>query len=187
MNEIKGVKVLNYFRVKDSRGVFEKPLANIDEHFPNFRGLAEFFSSTSEENVWRGFHLQVGEYASNRIIYCSSGRATDYLIDLRENSKTFRYLQKIELNHEKNAKMVCIPAGVAHGFLSKSNDTVINYFSDRPYSSLHDTGIRVDEELDFELANELTTAKMSERDKSLPSIEEYIRTYLRPIDREKIR
>ena len=64
----------------------------------------------------------------------------DIVVDLRKNSKTFGKYIAVELN-EKNKKMLFIPKGFAHGFLSLENDTEIFYKCDNFYNPKSESGI----------------------------------------------
>ncbi len=64
----------------------------------------------------------------------------DIVVDLRENSKTFGKYFSIELN-EKSKKMLFIPKGFAHGFLTLEDNTEIFYKCDNFYNSKNEIGI----------------------------------------------
>lgn len=141
---INGVKVFDFFNVTDNRGSFSKPFEIGKNDIRGFRGVKEIFSSRSNINVWRGMHLQIGKYASNRVIYCNYGQAKDFLLDLRHNSSSLGNIMKIQLcSLQYPSKAIFVPAGVAHGFLSEKNDTEIFYITDAAYSVEHDTGVNV--------------------------------------------
>ena len=173
-SEIVGVRTIDYFRTNDARGGFEKPVAGLSEKFPEFRGLAELFTSSSSANVWRGFHLQVGLFASNRIIYCASGRVRDFLIDLRPESRTFETVQEIELDHELYPRVMFVPAGVAHGFFSEVDNSVMVYLSDRPHSAQHDTGINYKDVFELNDINFPFEPSLSVRDLKLPNLNDFL-------------
>ena len=173
---IKGVKLFNYYNATDSRGSFSKAF-EFKEHDTNgFRGVKEIFSSRSNAGVWRGMHLQVGSFASNRIIYCNSGRAKDYLLDLRHNSSTLGETMNIQFcSLQYSSRAIFVPAGVAHGFLSEENGTEIFYITDAIYSAEHDTGVNV---FTTSIANSLPSMELldfSERDAQLLDYNEFLK------------
>ena len=173
-SKIKGVCLFEYFRSADSRGCFEKPVAELTIQFPQFRGLREHFLSSSGKFIWRGFHLQTGKYASNRIIYCAAGAADDFLLDLRSDSETFLSVQHTCLEHSGTAYGLFVPAGVAHGFLSRVDNTIIAYLSDRSYAPDYDHGVRLDSVLSLADLGLETAPCSSERDLALPSLDEFL-------------
>lgn len=172
--KIDGVQVFDYFRMGDERGTFEKPIADLSSNFPSFNGVVEFFTSTSAANVWRGFHLQTAPNASNRIIYCSAGIADDYLIDLRHKSGTFKVLQRVRFDHTRLARAIFVPAGVAHGFLSKVDGTTIVYLSDRKYAISCDTGVHYKSIIEPYKVPGISNPMLSTRDELLPSLNDFI-------------
>ena len=136
-----GVHVWQHKVFEDARGKLSKvyvfdseELGNI--HFQTF----EHFFTFSKMNVFRGMHLQSGEHPSNKIVSLVSGSAIDFLLDLRLNSRTFGFLQ-IEKLEEKTPKSIFIPKGVAHGYVSNSNNTIISYRYDVAFCQKCDSGI----------------------------------------------
>ena len=68
------------------------------------------------------------------------GSILDIVVDLRKNSETFGKYFAIEIN-EKNKKMLFIPKGFAHGFLTLEDDTEIFYKCDNLYNPKSEAGI----------------------------------------------
>lgn len=68
------------------------------------------------------------------------GSILDIALDLRKDSKTFGKYFAIELS-ENNKKMLFIPKGFAHGFLSLEEDTEIFYKCDNFYNPKSEIGI----------------------------------------------
>ena len=84
-------------------------------------------------------HFQKGEYAQSKLIRVSNGKILDIMIDLRRNSDTFKKFITIKL--ESRNKLLYIPKGIAHGFLSLSDNTIINYKCDRLYNPDYESGL----------------------------------------------
>ena len=64
----------------------------------------------------------------------------DIVVDLRKNSKTFGKYFAMEIN-ENNKKMLFIPKGFAHGFLTLEDGTEIFYKRDNFYNPQSEGGI----------------------------------------------
>ena len=96
--------------------------------------------SKSLKGVLRGLHLQSGDYSQAKLISVLEGSMLDIVVDLRENSKTFGKYFSIELN-EKSKKMLFIPKGFAHGFLTLEDNTEIFYKCDNFYNPKNEIGI----------------------------------------------
>lgn len=141
LGSIAGVRVWNNKVFEDKRGSLSKAyVANSDD----FGGLefntVEHFFTTSNLNVFRGMHLQSGVHPSSKIVTLVSGKATDYLIDLRPQSMTFGKLQIINMD-ENEPKSVFIPVGIAHGYHSQRDKTIFSYRYDSPFCTSCDAGI----------------------------------------------
>nr|WP_260442256.1 dTDP-4-dehydrorhamnose 3,5-epimerase [Fusobacterium hwasookii] len=96
--------------------------------------------SKSLKGVLRGLHLQSRDYSQAKLISVLKGSMLDIVVDLRENSKTFGKYFSIELN-EKSKKMLFIPKGFAHGFLTLEDNTEIFYKCDNFYNPKNEIGI----------------------------------------------
>jgi len=99
----------------------------------------EHFFTESRKNVFRGMHFQGGPHSVSKIISIVEGAAIDFLFDMRRRSLTFGRLQIINLE-EKEPASIYIPAGVAHGYLSVEEKTIISYRMDGPFCSKCDSG-----------------------------------------------
>ncbi len=137
---IEGVLLIYNFLHKDSRGLFVKPFTNnLDSLKKLHFDINEIYYSTSNKNVIRGMHFQQPPMDHTKLIYLISGEITDVLLDLRKSSKTYNNYISIDLSAHKNA--LFIPPGIAHGFLSKEDGTIVVYNQSTVYSLDHDGGI----------------------------------------------
>ena len=138
---VNGVSVWQHKIFEDTRGKLSKAYVSNSEEFGNitFQTFEHFFTF-SKLSVFRGMHLQCGEHPSNKIVSLVSGSATDFLLDLRSDSTTFGFLQ-IEKLEEQTPKSIFIPHGVAHGYISNSNNTIISYRYDVAFCQQCDSGI----------------------------------------------
>jgi dTDP-4-dehydrorhamnose 3,5-epimerase len=131
----------------DSRGEFAR-------HFSSdmLGGTSELaisqanISRTIQEHTFRGMHYQVPPYAETKLISCLSGTVVDILVDLRPESSSYLKWDSVLLSEELN-NLVYVPHGVANGYLSLTQNTLVHYYSTAPYSMLHERGFRYDDEL----------------------------------------
>ena len=134
--------------------------------------------SKSLKGVLRGLHFQKGEYSQAKIIRVLKGAVLDIAVDLRKDSRTFGKYFAIELN-EKNKKMLFIPKGFAHGFLTLEDNTEIFYKCDNFYNSKSEIGIIWNDrdlniDWNFEKYNiDKNKLIISEKDKKNISFKEY--------------
>ena len=126
--------------------------------------------SKSSKGVLRGLHYQRGSTAQGKLLRCTAGALLDVGVDLRRTSGTFGRWIAVELSAE-NARMLYLPPGFAHGFLTLSETAEIQYKCTVPYSPADERGIRWD---DPELAIDWGTQEplLSPRDATLPYLRE---------------
>lgn len=141
---IDGLFIMETNDFRDERGSFQK-LFNYD--FFRENGLdtdfCEFYYSISKKNVIRGMHFQLPPCDHSKLVYVSKGRIRDVVLDLRTDSKTYKQFFSIELD-DVAARYLYIPKGLAHGFLSLEDDTIVNYAQTSCYSKEHDCGVKFD-------------------------------------------
>lgn len=105
---------------KDERGtmeVFYQDHSELKQILGGFN-LTEQRFYKMPKNAFFGIHR-----GPSKLISVIQGKGLDYIIDLREDSKTFKQYKTIELN-EDDAKLVYVPAGFGHAFLSLSDNTI---------------------------------------------------------------
>lgn len=161
---------------EDSRGYFYEKFNR--NKFQSATGLQGDFVqdniSKSTYGVVRGLHLQKGEWAQAKLVSCLKGRIFDVVVDLRLNSSTFGKWYGIELS-EDNKLQVYIPRGFAHGFAVLSNEAIFSYKCDNYYHAESEGGILWnDSNLDIDWMLERNNVIVSEKDKNLPTFEEFI-------------
>jgi dTDP-4-dehydrorhamnose 3,5-epimerase len=125
----------------DNRGLFIKNFQcsrfyKKDLHFD----FKEEFFSISKKGTIRGLHFQNPPHAMSKIVFCISGEIFDVLIDLRRNSPTFLRTECIFLN-SKDFTTLFIPEGIAHGFQSLKDHSIMMYKTSSEYNPDSDSGI----------------------------------------------
>ena len=112
----------------DERGFFARTFCA--REFAN-AGLAAQFVQTSlsvnpRRGTLRGLHYQAAPHGEAKLVRCVRGRIYDLLVDLRPESHIYRQHLAIELSAE-GREAVYIPPGVAHGFLTLTDDCEVHY------------------------------------------------------------
>lgn len=127
----------------DDRGFFARAYCRNE-----FRqqGLPDNFvqvnnSLSAERGTLRGLHYQLAPNAETKLVRCIRGSLWDVILDLRPESPTFGRWFAEELSAE-NRRMMLVPKGFAHGFVTLSDDTEAFYFVDEFYAPDHERGIR---------------------------------------------
>ncbi|MEP3208478.1 MAG: dTDP-4-dehydrorhamnose 3,5-epimerase [Maribacter sp.] len=101
--------------------------------------------SNSKKGVLRGLHFQTGEHAQSKLVRVLLGEVLDVVVDLRQNSKTFGQHFTIKLSGD-NKKMLFIPKGMAHGFLTLSKEAIFAYKCDDYYHKASENGVLYDDQ-----------------------------------------
>jgi dTDP-4-dehydrorhamnose 3,5-epimerase len=92
----------------------------------------------------RGMHYQVAPFEETKLVACPRGAIHDVIVDMRPGSPTLRRWFGVRLGGER-LEMLYVPRGVAHGFLTLEDDTLVQYFISERYSSEHARGVRWDD------------------------------------------
>ncbi len=143
---VAGCFVIELERREDDRGYFARAWCEqeLADH-----GLC---TDVSQVNVGvsvlagtlRGMHYQVAPHAEVKIARCARGAAFDVAVDLRPDSPTFLEWQGCELSGD-NGRMLYIPEGCAHGYLTLTDDAELLYFTSRRYAPDAARGVRFDD------------------------------------------
>ena len=139
---IEGLKIIHLNRFSDNRGSFIK-VFNYDFFKENNldTNLNESYFSISHKNVIRGMHFQIPPFEHTKLVFINKGSILDVVIDIRSKSATYKNFIQMELSN-KDPKLVYIPAGCAHGFLSLEDDTIVTYLQTSVYNNVNDCGIK---------------------------------------------
>ena len=170
--------------VSDKRGYFTKVFekAVFKEHGIEFLVWEELLTC-SQKDVLRGLHFQRSNCQA-KLVQVLCGKAFDVVVDLRKGSPTFGKWESFELSGE-NQKILYVPKGLAHGFLSLEENTVFKYLCGDGYVPEMDGGICWN---DPQLAIKwpldcIDRLIVSDRDKNLPMLADFLENY-GPLDVE---
>jgi hypothetical protein len=78
-------------------------------------------------------HYQKAPHAEVKLVRCTRGAVFDAAVDLRPASPTFRQWFGIELDDE-SGRMLYIPEGCGHGYLTLAPNTDLVYQASVPYA-----------------------------------------------------
>ena len=134
-SNIKGVALINLESNIDDRGQFTRLWCQEElKTLMNNDTIKQINTSLSKKRgTLRGLHFQYPPLSEIKFVKCIKGKILDVIVDIRYNSKTYGSYVKYELNSYEN-KIVCIPKGCAHGFLTLIDNTEIIYFVTSNYS-----------------------------------------------------
>lgn len=92
----------------------------------------------------RGMHYQAAPHEETKVVSCMEGSVYDVIVDLRPASPTFRRWFGVELNAE-NHRLIYIPTGCAHGFLTLQDKSTVYYQSSDRFVPESSRGVRWDD------------------------------------------
>jgi dTDP-4-dehydrorhamnose 3,5-epimerase len=106
-----------------------------------------------------------------KLVRVVHGSVLDVVVDIRTDSPTYGKHFSMELNAKEN-KMLWIPEGFAHGFITLEDHTVFLYKVTRYYHPASESGIIYsDPDLNIDWKNK--SPIVSPKDKILPSLKEF--------------
>ena len=169
--QLEGLVLIEPKILTDSRGYFfeswhEKRFAD--------NGLNLSFvqdnESCSAKNVLRGFHFQISPFDQGKLVRVIKGAVMDVIVDVRKNSATYGKHLKVLLD-DKERKMLWIPSGFAHGFLSLEENSVFVYKCTNVYDKASEKGILWNDP-DLNIDWGITHPLVSEKDMELPRLKD---------------
>ncbi|MDZ4309653.1 MAG: dTDP-4-dehydrorhamnose 3,5-epimerase [Cypionkella sp.] len=161
--DLPGVFLIDIEPKGDERGFFSRIFC-IDEFIA--RGLETRFlqfntSFSKMKHTLRGMHYQLGDAAEVKVIKCIRGALWDVVLDLRPDSSAFGKWTAAELSAE-NRRMMYVPHGCAHGFMSLTEDVEMMYFVSAFYDPTQERAVRWNDPvfgIDFPFAPALISEK----------------------------
>jgi dTDP-4-dehydrorhamnose 3,5-epimerase len=114
----------------------------------------------------RGMHYQAAPHSQIKLVRCTRGAIYDVILDLRQDSPTFRKWIDIELT-PLNHLMLYVPAGCAHGFQTLAPDTEVTYLMSSQFAPAAERAIRWNDPA-FGIRWPLPDPIMSGKDRSHP-------------------
>lgn len=131
--------ILEPKRFGDERGYFESITKEQLEEL-GFHGIHQVSNSKSGKGIIRGLHFQKDPYCQAKVVRCHQGAVLDVVVDLRVDSPSYRKWISVELTPE-NGRLLYVPRGFAHGFVSLKEDTLFEYYVDNQYAPRMEDGI----------------------------------------------
>ncbi|TMM58956.1 dTDP-4-dehydrorhamnose 3,5-epimerase [Maribacter algarum] len=159
---------------EDERGLFFESYnqSKFEEAIGKQVNFLQDNQSISKKGVLRGLHFQKGKFAQSKLVRVVQGEVLDVVVDLREKSETFGQHFKLNLSG-KNNKMIFIPKGMAHGFVTLSEEALFTYKCDEYYHKASENGIIYnDETLQIDWGYPVKDIILSQKDEELPKFKE---------------
>ncbi|UXX82867.1 dTDP-4-dehydrorhamnose 3,5-epimerase [Roseovarius pelagicus] len=169
-----GVVIITPARHGDSRGFFSESWnrqrladAGIDMDF-----VQDNHSLSQQVGTIRGLHFQTPPRAQDKLVRCGRGRLYDVAVDIRAGSPTYGQWVGVELSFE-NGRQLLVPAGFAHGFVTREKDTEICYKCTDYYAPDCDRALAYDDpEIGIDWGVSPGSAVLSAKDAAAPRLAE---------------
>jgi dTDP-4-dehydrorhamnose 3,5-epimerase len=141
-----GAFVIEPERREDDRGFFARVYCEREfrEHGLMPHVAQANMSWNPRRGTLRGMHYQVEPFREAKLVRCTRGAIYDVIADLRPDSPTYLQWVGVELTAE-NARMLYVPEGFAHGFLTLEDATEVTYQVSEFYAPGSERGIRWDD------------------------------------------
>lgn len=165
---LQGAYIIDPERLADERGFFARTWCQreFEEHGLNPRLVQCNISYSQKKGTLRGLHYQVAPHAEDKLVRCTAGAITDVIVDLRADSNTYKRWFAVDLSSD-NRRMLYLPEGLAHGFLTLTEDVEVFYQMSDYYSPDCARGVRWNDPA-FSIRWPIDVAKISERDRTYP-------------------
>ncbi len=165
---LQGAYTIDLNKIGDDRGFFARLFCT--EEFSN-AGLLDRFvqinnSLTKDKGTLRGMHYQLPPEAEVKVVRCIQGALFDVIIDLRPDSPSYTHWYGETLS-AANRRMMYVPKGFAHGFLTLEEDTEAFYLAGAPFAPEQERGIRYND-LKFNINWPTEPVNISQKDAEWP-------------------
>ena len=177
---IKGLIEVTPFNADDVRGCFTKDYSKeVFEANGIKHDLQEVFYTTSHKGVIRALHFQ-REKQQPKLVRCITGHVYDVVVDMREDSPTFKQWLGFDLVGEKHNEIL-VPAGCAHGYLVLE-PSIVSYKCSEKFYGEFDGGIKWDDpdigvKWPLEKIGGIDNLILADKDKELPTFREFVSQY----------
>jgi len=161
---IRDAFIIDVEPIVDHRGSFARTFCTkeFEKHGLEYNMVQSNISVTLNRKTIRGMHFQVDEAQEAKLVRCIRGAILDVIIDIREDSNTYAQHFMIELTGSNN-KMIYVPRGFAHGFLTLEENCHVFYQVSNFYAPNMEKGIRWDDPF-FNIQWPISNPILSEKD-----------------------
>jgi dTDP-4-dehydrorhamnose 3,5-epimerase len=170
--KLKGAYIIDVKKLEDERGFFGRVWCQHEykEHGLNANIAQSNVSYNKARGTLRGMHYQKAPFAEAKTIRCTTGAIYDVIVDIRPESPTFRQWIGVELTGD-GFRMLYVPEGFAHGFITLKDDTSVHYVMTEFYEPGAVAGFRYNDPA-FNIAWPTNPVVISEKDLEHPDFME---------------
>jgi dTDP-4-dehydrorhamnose 3,5-epimerase len=172
---INGCYSIQFDQHRDQRGLFQRIYCSDTFKINDLKcnWVQTNVSSTTLPGTIRGMHMLHEKCNEHKLVTCVNGSVYDVVVDLRENSETFGCWVGSKLEASDSLSIYISP-GCAHGFQALAENSVLIYAHSTLYRPEAELGINYND-TEIGINWPLETSLVSQRDKHLPSFEEFMK------------
>jgi dTDP-4-dehydrorhamnose 3,5-epimerase len=165
---LENATVIDLERHEDERGFFARSWCRreFEAHGLEPDLVQCDISFNLRKGTLRGMHYQIGPHEEAKLVRCTRGALYDVAVDLRRDSPSYKKSLGVVLSAE-NRRMLYVPKGFAHGFLTLKDGTEVFYQMSDYYAPESQRGFRWNDPA-FAIAWPAEVRFMSERDRAYP-------------------
>ena len=166
---LQGATIIDVERREDARGYFGRTYCEREFESNGLpAGMVQTnMSLTRRLGTLRGMHYQSAPHAEDKLVRCVQGAIWDAIVDIRPESPTLCQWIGVELS-EANGRMLLVPKGFAHGFVTLSDDAAVTYQVSAFYTPQSERGARHDDPA-FGINWPVPVIDMSDKDRNWPA------------------
>jgi dTDP-4-dehydrorhamnose 3,5-epimerase len=167
--DLEGVLLISRPTLSDERGFFHEVFRKneLEEKIGSRFEIVQQNHSHSVKNTLRGIHTAPW----SKLIYVPNGKVQEVVVDLREDSPTFKKWISVELG-EDNQNAIFLPPNCGNGFLVLSEECDYTYSVSDYYTQGKEFGI-IWNDPDINIEWKTQTPLLSDKDQKNPTIKEY--------------
>lgn len=165
---IQGVSIIDTDWQRDERGGLLRSYCEreLSQAGIVFQVKQTNLSRNLKKATLRGMHYQDMRAPEPKIVRCIRGAIYDVALDVRDGSVTFGMWEAVELSAE-NGRALFIDGGIAHGFITLTDDAELLYHMGEFYQPELARTVRWNDPL-FKIKWPMQPAVISERDANAP-------------------
>lgn len=166
---VDGASVIEFQAFGDERGFFTRAFCTKEfEQLGLPTNIVQAnLAGSADKGTLRGLHYQIAPHEEDKLLRCIKGSIFDVVVDIRAGSPTYGQWFGIKLS-ARNRKMIHVPKGCAHGYLTLEDDSEVYYLVSEFYDPAAEKGILWNDpafNIQWPISENLT---ISDKDRSWP-------------------
>jgi len=169
--DLPGAAIVDLELKEDDRGFFARTFCQEEFAEAGLEPTVEQsnLSFNHRAGTLRGMHYQLPPAGEAKLVRCTRGAIVDIIVDMREESPTFRQHVAVELTAD-NRRALYVPPMFAHGYQTLVDGTEVVYQVSERYTPGVERGLRHDDPA-LRLPWPVPVTVISDKDRSWPLLE----------------